>query len=68
VSDRAAIAAMVGDILDCCEGHTPVLFYMGLVLAAGTFLKAQYPHDLEEAYKGHCENLKSVMEELDKRS
>ena len=67
MSDRAAIAEVAGEILDCCEGNSPMLFYTALVLAAGTFLKAQYPHDLEDAYKGHCESLKNVMEELDKR-
>jgi hypothetical protein len=68
VGVRARIAEVAGDILDVCEGLTPQLFYAALVLATGTFLKATYPHDLEDAFNGHKDNLRNVLEELDKKA
>jgi hypothetical protein len=65
--NKRRIQEIANDIFDCAEGRDAAEFHAGLTLATGIFFKAQFPHDLEEAYKRHTENLKNVFEDLDKR-
>lgn len=65
--DNERIKKLAADLMDCSEGHTPQEYHAALTLATGILFKSCFPHDLEDAFKGHTENLRVVFEELDKR-
>lgn len=64
---QTRIQQICDEIIDCAEGRIAAEFYGALVLAAGVYLKAAFPTDLEGAYRIHGDNLRAILEDLDAR-
>jgi hypothetical protein len=60
------VKAIATEIVDLVAGCRPPEFQAALTLATAIYFKAQFPKDLEEAYKLHVENMRAAMEELDR--
>jgi hypothetical protein len=54
-------------IVEAITAGTPAEYQYGLTLATAIYFKANFPHDLEAAFRLHVENLRAALEELDKR-
>ena len=50
------------------EPYEPAEYQMGLTMALALYLKAMFPHELEEVFRMHCESLRLTLEELDSKS
>ncbi len=50
------------------EAYEPAEYQMGLTLAMAVYLKSMFPHELEDMFRLHCENLRMTLEELDAKS
>ena len=48
--------------------YEPAEYQMGLTLALAVYMKAMFPHELEEVSSQHYESLRLTLEDLDKQS
>lgn len=50
------------------EPYEPAEFQMAMTLALAMYLKAMFPHELEEVFRMHVESMRLTLEEVDAKS